>query len=46
MTTVLLAVVVFLLVASGLAVGFLFNRRPIKGSCGGCVNCLCTRDRP
>lgn len=46
MTTVLLTMLVFLLAVSGLALGVVFNRRPLKGSCGGCMNCLCRKDRP
>ena len=35
MATVILSIVVVLLAAGGLAVGLLFGRAPIKGSCGG-----------
>lgn len=45
MITMLLAVLIFLLAAAGLALGALCNRRPIKGSCGGCAECSCTKDR-
>ena len=39
MTTFLLAFTIFLLAIGGLAVGVLFGRPPIKGSCGG-LNCI------
>ena len=45
MITGLLAILVFLLAVSGLALGIIFNRRPINGSCGGCMSCLCKKDR-
>ena len=35
MTTVILSILIVLLSAGGLAVGLLFGRAPIKGSCGG-----------
>ncbi len=35
MTTILLSIVVALLVFAGMALGILFGRQPIKGSCGG-----------
>lgn len=40
MTTVVLSVLVFMLAGLGLGLGVLFGRRSIKGSCGGCVDCL------
>lgn len=33
--TVLLSVIVLLLVVSGMAIGVMMGRKPIKGSCGG-----------
>lgn len=45
MITVLLAVFVFLLAVLGLACGVVFGRHQVKGSCGGCAQCLCKRDR-
>ncbi len=35
MTTILLSIVIALLVFAGMAVGLMFGRQPIKGSCGG-----------
>ena len=46
MITVALAMLVFLLAVSGLALGVVFGRRPINGSCGGCAKCLCAKERP
>lgn len=50
MATILLSMAIILLSVGGLAVGLLFGRPPIKGSCGGIV-CLketrcdgCTRE--
>jgi hypothetical protein len=43
MTTILLTVTIFMLAVLALAVGVFFNRNPLKGSCGGCGNCLCRR---
>jgi len=40
MITVLFVVVIFLLAVLGLAVGIMLHRSPLKGSCGGCANCL------
>lgn len=51
MATIILSIVIVLLSAGGLAIGLLFGRAPIKGSCGGlaCRNdagCdACSRDR-
>ncbi|MEM7220511.1 MAG: (Na+)-NQR maturation NqrM [Pseudomonadota bacterium] len=35
MTTVVLAFGIMLIIVAGMAVGVLFGRRPISGSCGG-----------
>ena len=35
MTTIVLSFVIMLLIVGGMAVGVLFGRRPISGSCGG-----------
>ncbi len=35
MMTVLLSILVVVLSAGGLAIGLLFGRAPVKGSCGG-----------
>ena len=35
MATIILSVVIALLVFAGMAVGLMFGRQPIKGSCGG-----------
>ena len=45
MITIILALCIFLLAVAGLAVGVIFGRRPIGGSCGGCVMCLTGRKR-
>jgi len=35
MTTIILSLIIFALVVAGMAIGVLFGRKPIKGSCGG-----------
>ncbi len=38
MTTLLVSFLVLLLVVAGMAIGVIFGREPIKGSCGGLNN--------
>ena len=45
MTTLLLAVPLFLLAVAGMAVGVLLKRKPICGSCGNCSDCIVRRGR-
>lgn len=45
MTTLLLAVPLFVLAVLGLALGAFIGRPSIKGSCGGCAQCLCRTKR-
>lgn len=40
MTTLLIAVPLFLLAVAGLGLGLILGRRPLGGSCGNCTNCL------
>ncbi len=40
MTTLLIAVPLFLLAVAGLGLGFILRRRPLCGSCGNCSKCL------
>ena len=45
MATVLITIAVFLLAGIGLGVGVLCGRNAIKGSCGGCANCIYPRKK-
>lgn len=38
MTTLLVSFFILLLVVAGMAIGVIFGREPIKGSCGGLNN--------
>lgn len=38
MATVLITTVIMILVVAGMAIGVIFGRAPIKGSCGGLNN--------
>ena len=38
MTTLLITIVVMALIVAGMAIGVIFGREPIKGSCGGLNN--------
>ena len=40
MTTILIAVPLFLLAVAGLCAGLILRRRPPSGSCGNCTACL------
>ena len=43
MTTLLIAIPLFLLAVVGLALGFILRQRPLGGSCGNCTRCLVKR---
>lgn len=45
MLTFILAVPLFLLAVTGMAVGLLLRRRPLCGSCGNCSKCIVDRAR-
>lgn len=40
MTTLLIAVPLFMLAVVGLALGVILRQRPLCGSCGNCSRCL------
>jgi hypothetical protein len=40
MTTLILAVPLFVLAVAGLAIGLLLRQRPLCGSCGNCTECI------
>ncbi|MGD2173387.1 MAG: hypothetical protein PVI70_15890 [Gammaproteobacteria bacterium] len=46
MTTLLIAVPLFLLAVAGLALGLILGRKPPCGSCGNCTACLLRRNGP
>jgi hypothetical protein len=43
MTTILIAVPLFVLAVAGLGVGLILRRKPLCGSCGNCSACLARR---
>jgi hypothetical protein len=43
MTTILLALPLFVLAVVGLALGIILRQRPLRGSCGNCSECLMRR---
>jgi hypothetical protein len=43
MTTILIAVPLFVLAVAGLGLGLILRRRPLCGSCGNCSACLTRR---
>ena len=43
MTTILIAIPLFVLAVTGLALGIVLKRRPLGGSCGNCTQCLVKR---
>ena len=45
MTTILIAVPLFVLAVAGLAIGVLIRKRPLCGSCGNCSECIMRRAR-
>ncbi|MDH3387429.1 MAG: hypothetical protein OEN02_05925 [Gammaproteobacteria bacterium] len=45
MTTLFIAIPIFLLAVTGLALGFILGRRPLCGSCGNCSECIMRRAR-
>lgn len=40
MTTMLIAIPLFLLAVAGLGLGYILRQRPLGGSCGNCTRCL------
>ena len=45
MTTLLIAIPIFILGVAGLGAGYLLRRRPLCGSCGNCSECIIRRAR-
>jgi len=43
MTTILIAVPLFVFAVAGLAIGVLIRKRPLCGSCGNCTECIMRR---
>ena len=40
MTTMIIAIPLFLLAVTGLALGVILRQRPLCGSCGNCSECI------
>lgn len=45
MTTLLIAIPLFLLAVAGLALGVILRQRPLCGSCGNCSECIMRKAR-
>ena len=45
MTTILIAIPLFLLAVAGLGLGLILRRKPPCGSCGNCSACLLRESR-
>lgn len=43
MTTLIIAIPIFLLAVAGLALGVILRNRPLCGSCGNCSECIVRR---
>jgi hypothetical protein len=46
MTTMFIAIPIFLLAVAGLSIGLILRKRPLCGSCGNCSNCIQRGSRP
>lgn len=46
MMTMLIAIPIFLLAITGLALGLILGRKPLCGSCGNCSACISRGPRP
>jgi hypothetical protein len=45
MTTILIAIPLFVLAVVGLGLGFVLRQKPLCGSCGNCSECIIRRAR-
>jgi len=45
MTTILIAIPLFVLAVLGLGLGFVLRQKPLCGSCGNCSECVMRRAR-
>jgi len=45
MTTILIAIPLFVLAVVGLGLGFVLRQKPLCGSCGNCSECVMRRAR-